>query len=116
MSHHLSGLWIVIDALDECYKSSRSQLDALRAIERDGFDFRIFVTGRSEGDIARSMDVPGHENYCIEASDNTTNIKQYIRTEIRKLYYNTTSGEPSGKLAAIEESLVVALKNESKGM
>jgi hypothetical protein len=107
----------VIDALDECDKTSRSQLfGALKAVEKEGFGVRIFVTARSEGDIVRSMDVPGHENYCIEASHNTTDIEQYIRTEIRKLYDDITSGEATEKLSAGEERLVVALKNEAKGM
>lgn len=117
LSRHLSGLWIVIDALDECNKTSRSQLfDALKTIEKEGLDVRIFVTARSEGDIIRSMDVPGHDNYWIEASDNTTDIEQYIRAEIRKLYDNTTSGEATEQLSGREERLVTALKKEAKGM
>ncbi|KAI5847634.1 ankyrin repeat-containing domain protein, partial [Morchella snyderi] len=122
LSHHLSGLWIVIDALDECDKTSRSRLfNALKTIEEEGSGIRIFVTGRSEGDIVGSMDVDRFENYCIEARDNTPDVEQYIKTEIRRLCDNsikeqTTHEQLREKLRAREESLVTALKNEAKGM
>lgn len=74
---------IVIDALDECNRDTRGHLfQILKHIVASTSAVRIFITGRSDGDIQRILgDFPNH---YIEARDNQGDIETYINSEIER--------------------------------
>lgn len=74
---------IVIDALDECNRETRRDLfDILKHIIASTKNVRIFVTGRSDGDIRKIL--CGFPSHYIEATDNQGDIGTYINSEIER--------------------------------
>lgn len=74
---------IVIDALEECNRDTRRDLFAvLKHIVASAGNVRIFLTGRSDGNIQKMLcNFPSH---YIEATDNASDIGTYINSEIRR--------------------------------
>lgn len=74
---------IVIDALDECDRETRDHLvGVLKEIINSTQTVRIFVTGRSDGDLRKILSsFPSH---YIEAFDNQGDIATYIDSEINR--------------------------------
>lgn len=74
---------IVIDALDECDRDKRRDLfETLKYIVASTKNVRIFLTGRSDGDIQRIL--RGFPSHYIEARDNQGDITTFINSEIER--------------------------------
>ncbi|RPB07007.1 ankyrin [Morchella conica CCBAS932] len=121
LSNYLSsGVWIVIDALDECDGNTRKNLFcSLDKIVTGGKDIRVFLTGRDEADIRGYM-MQRHENYLIDPSDNASDIELYIKSELKGLYDDLISHEVGPELITqfkkLEEENIRSLKENANGM
>jgi hypothetical protein len=121
LSNYLSsGVWIVIDALDECDGSTRKNLfTSLDKIVTGGKDIRIFLTGRDEADIRGYM-MQRHQNYLIDPRDNASDIELYIKSELRKLYEDLAFREVEPELVTqmkgLEKENIESLKGNANGM
>jgi hypothetical protein len=115
LSRQLSGVWMVIDALDECHQSTRKDLFyALEAIEKGGRGIRIFVTGRNEGDIIAYMN--DYEDYLIEPQDNLKDIQRYIKSELDALYKDPAKKSMVDEMKSREGEILKALQENVDGM
>jgi hypothetical protein len=115
LSYDLQGLWIVIDALDECDQSTRKLLfKALEHIQKYGRAVRIFVTGRNEGDVEAYM--RNYDNFIIEPQDNASDIQLYIREELDKLYEDPSKEGLVEQMKVRENDIIEALNKGAKGM
>lgn len=75
---------IVIDALDECEKSTRHLLlQVLQYILNNSVgQVKVFVTSRDDDDIVLHLD--GSPNVYIKPNDNSNDINNFIETEIER--------------------------------
>lgn len=122
LSNYLSsGVWIVIDALDECAdgRTRKTLFTSLDKIVTGGKDIRIFLTGRDEADIRGYM-MQKHENYLIDPTDNASDIELYIKSELRKLYEDLECREVEAELVTqiknLEGENIESLKGNANGM
>ena len=79
-SHQTSVL--ILDALDECPKESRTFIikDLLSIIAKANARIKVFISSRHSLDIEnRLQDLP---HVCIEATDNADDIENYVKTEL----------------------------------
>lgn len=106
---------IVIDALDECHADTRGAL--FKALEHvvssSANPVKVFVTSRDYADLSRQFEKS--PNVYIQARDNVSDIKQYIKTEI---HARIKSGELlSGQVDTdFEKHIVGALEAGARGM
>lgn len=77
-------MFIVIDALDECEKSTRHLLlQVLQYILNNSVgQVKVFVTSRDDDDIVLHLD--GSPNVYIRPNDNSNDINNFIETEIER--------------------------------
>lgn len=73
---------IILDALDECSKDTRSDLigDLLSFVKNSSCTVKILVSSRLSLDIEDSLQNSPHVR--IEARDNAEDIKRYVETEL----------------------------------
>ncbi|KAI5836958.1 ankyrin repeat-containing domain protein [Morchella snyderi] len=115
LSKQLTGLWIVVDALDECNINSRKELfQALKAIQKDGSNVHVLVTGRNEGDIIAYM--KDYEDYHIGPKDNSDDIMLYIRSELDRLYSCPSKSGMVDDMRDHEQDILKALQANVDGM
>lgn len=112
LSGKFSHTTIVIDALDECNQTTRGEMfRILKEIVESGNGLQIFVTSRNEGDIREMLlSMPNH---YIDASDNSEDIKKYIRTEVTRL---CDERPLLGVDQVLKSEIILALENGAKGM
>lgn len=114
LSTRFAQTTIVIDALDECNRDTRRDLfDILKHIVASTKNVRVFVTGRSDGDIRRIL--CGFPSHYIEATDNQGDIESYINSEIErccreKLLLDGDIDE------GLKSDIVSALREKADGM
>lgn len=73
---------LILDALDECSKESRSFIlkDLLSLIAKSNARVKVFISSRHSLDIEdRLRNLP---HVCIEATDNAIDIENYVKTEL----------------------------------
>lgn len=105
---------IVIDALDECDFEKRKDLFLmLKDIITLTQHVRIFLTSRNDGDIQKMLyNSPSH---YIDATDNTGDIKMYIRSEIDRCYSEgllpSEENDPT-----LKSEIILTLEKGAKGM
>lgn len=79
-----SQINIIIDALDECQKETRSRLIvALKAIMESAPDVnlvKIFISSRDDDDILLKLNK--HPNIRIDPQDNSQDISTFVESEI----------------------------------
>jgi ankyrin repeat domain-containing protein 50 len=105
-----SNTTIVLDALDECEKSSRYRLI-------EAFDFvisqskrpvRVFISSRPDRDIRRQFQTK--RNIEILAKDNSEDIKKFVQKEIVK------HEEWHDLSQSLKDEIVKKLFDQSQGM
>jgi predicted house-cleaning noncanonical NTP pyrophosphatase (MazG superfamily) len=105
---------IVIDALDECRAEDRRQLfHSLKHIVTSVYNTKLFIASRNERDIQillnKSLD------HYIDAKDNTTDINNYIRSEVERCFEDGSLPEVED-LMELKSDIVSALEKGANGM
>ncbi|KAJ5841875.1 hypothetical protein N7534_011705 [Penicillium rubens] len=80
---------LVLDALDECGPESREELiDALRLFLRESKNtVKVFISSRPDPDIQSQLE--GSISVSIQASNNQTDIQNFLEKELEKLAKTT---------------------------
>ncbi|KAF7175044.1 hypothetical protein CNMCM7691_005512 [Aspergillus felis] len=80
---------LVLDALDECDPESREELiDALKSLLLESKNtVKVFISSRPDPDIQSQLD--GCTSVSIQASDNQTDIQNFLEKELEKLARTT---------------------------
>lgn len=74
LAYSIPGLYIVVDALDECQDSKGTRSDLIKELRSLSSNTRVLCTSRRLGDIVEKLnDVP---HLCIEASD--ADVRAYL--------------------------------------
>lgn len=106
---------IIIDALDECDRGTRNGLFlTLKQIIDSTTHVRIFLTGRSDGDIQRMLrDFPSH---YLDATDNSGDISTYIHSEITRCSNEGLLLDEDEIDQVLESEIIRALEQGADGM
>ena len=108
-----SGLYVIIDGLDECEREARR--DAIALIEallvHNKAVVKTFVSCREDEHILRSLDI----HPCIQLSETmmATDIDAFITGTVRS---RVISGELRVNTPALEEEIVAELVSKAHGM
>ncbi len=93
---HADQIYILIDALNECDKSSREfrqafleNLTELFPIEQEkeseNIDVKLLITCRSESDISDEL-IDSRRSICIDSSKINADLWKYIQTRVNELF------------------------------
>jgi len=102
---------LVVDALDECRKESRSKLITTfnRLIQRQPH-LKVFISSRRDGDIKHQLQKEA--NFGIEATDNQDDIAKFV--------YDTIKTKQKKRRLPLSdelcEQIVETLLHKSRGM
>ena len=81
------GLFLLLDALDECPESSEARQNVLNGLERLGSvapNIRILVTSREVNDVGESMQALGADSVCIAAQSVDGDIRRYVSSQLSR--------------------------------
>lgn len=112
---------IIIDALDECNRDSRRYLfHAINMLLSSTSRIKIFLTSRYDDDIKEMFSKS--LNHYLDAKDNTSDINNYIETQIRLRSDPSRAGGVDrlllkGKVdKKLKELVISALQDKADGM
>ena len=91
-------MYIVIDALDECYPENREQmlLSLKQLVKGDSADVRIFVSSRRANDLEACMLDLKPERMQLGMYNEDTYVERFIRSRVERLN-ERIHGDSSGK-------------------
>jgi len=91
MTEHFKELWIVLDALDECYTRKGPPTEGLllwmkELLASKQRNTHLLMTSRSEQDITSGVREFAHNNDIvpIQSDQITADIRAYVRTRVRQ--------------------------------
>lgn len=107
---------IVIDALDECNKSTRG--DLLRILEfllnASPCLLKIFVSSRNDQDIVSKLD--NYPNLDLSSERNSNDIDLFIRSETKRLINNRSLLRSSMRKEELYDRIIYELVSKADGM
>lgn len=106
---------IIIDALDECDRGTRTGLFiTLKHIINSTTHVKIFLTGRNDGDIQRML--RGFPSHYLDATDNSGDISTYVHSEITRCSTEglLLDGEEIDQV--LQSEIILALEKGADGM
>lgn len=106
---------ILIDALDECDKSTRKKLvDALQHVVTSPNLVRVFVTSRDDGDLVNMLSKT--PSVYIHAADNSGDISKYIKSKIERCIKDRLLLPGKEISPDLKETIVSTLEKGAGGM
>jgi hypothetical protein len=114
---NFKGVYVVIDALDECPQRERyHMISFITEVMRSLRCAKIFVTSRRESDIIRAFEESNTPTIQIKAENVAGDIETFVRSEVLKL----RNGYHGRKLYltndALEARVIQTLTEKAAGM
>lgn len=111
------GLFIVLDALDECSESERKYLVTLMTrlltSNESNCQIKIFLTSRPEEDLHRLL--KDRSSYQIDANDTANDIRPFVAAALGDLI--TSGALLNGNVSSeLRLELVETISNQADGM
>lgn len=111
------GLFIVLDALDECRESERKYLVTLMTrlltLNESNCQIKIFLTSRPEEDLHRLL--KDRSSYQIDANDTANDIRPFVAAALGDLI--TSGALLNGKVTSeLRIELVETISSQADGM
>ena len=111
------GLFIVVDALDECTEDNRPEIIS---VFREVLQFlpvvKVFVTSRPEPDISIFMEDAGTPTLKVDASFMAPDIEKFVTDEVRDLRLGRNGVHLHIKSDDLAEDIVRTLTERADGM